>query len=249
MQAKGPWVAFLDSDDEWNPDYLSSQYERIKEFPKAVAHMTNAFSVSLEMERIGLFTESNFLVKFGTKEYLVLEKPLALVIEHAMWFLQSSVMRRYSLLRAGLFDAGLSIAEDLDVIARMALEGPFTISKRELVEVFRRDEAIENLMAQSLKRGTYRHKAFGKVYDSLLSRGDLTRQEYTAIKRKQGQNLRALGNMLVLANRKAEARHSYMRSLLLHPSVRSLIKCVITYLPGNLSDTLVRKRKDILPGE
>ena len=71
-------------------------------------------------------------------------------------------MRRDILLKAGLFDEELSIAEDLDVVARVALKGTFTFCSRELVEVYRREESIENLGAQSLKRGIYRCKAFGR---------------------------------------------------------------------------------------
>jgi hypothetical protein len=63
------------------------------------------------------------------------------------------MMRKDILLEAGLFDKSLSIAEDLDLVARVALRGAFSIHRRELVKVIRREENIESLMAQSFKRG------------------------------------------------------------------------------------------------
>ena len=50
---------------------------------------------------------------------------------------------------------------------------------------------------------------------------------------------RALGNVLIMADRKAEARQVYKESFLLYPSVRSLIKIVATFLPGVVSRVLV----------
>src|SRR6267143_1280624 len=42
-KAQGEWMAFLDSDDEWTKDYLSTQMAHIRKYPHAVVHMTNAF--------------------------------------------------------------------------------------------------------------------------------------------------------------------------------------------------------------
>jgi glycosyltransferase involved in cell wall biosynthesis len=247
--ATGEWVAFLDSDDEWTEDCLSAQIERIEMLPQAVGHIANAVTILADGQRSSLFDETGLSDRFKGQSCLIFERPLSTIIEYAPWFLQASILRRDVLLRVGLFDTNLSIAEDLDVISRVAHEGPFTISRNELVEIIRREETIENLGAQSLKRGIYRYKAFGKVFDNLLNFSDLTRLEKTTIERAQCSNLRSLGNVLIMAGKKLEARNSYRSALFLCPAVRSLVKFAGTFLPGNLSGAFVRKNRNILPGE
>lgn len=247
--AHGMWVAFLDSDDEWTKDYLSTQVEQIEKFPAAVAHITNAVTVSLDGGRSSLFVETGLLDRFKAKSCLIFERPLWVIVTHAPWFLQSTIMRRDTLLKAGLLDEGLSIAEDLDLVARVALRGPFTFCRKELVEVYRRKELIENLVAQGLKRGIYTYTSFGKVYASLLNVPGLTLMERTTIARALSSTNRALGNVLVMAGKKVEARQVYKESFCGYPSVRSLIKLAATFLPGGISRVLVRKGRHILPEE
>jgi len=118
-----------------------------------------------------------------------------------------------------------------------------------LVEVYRREESIENLGAQSLKRGIYRCNAFGKVYANLLSSPGLTHMERAILASAFSSTKRALGNVLVMADRKAEARQVYKESFFVYPSVRSLIKISATFLPGVVSRVLVGKSRHILPEE
>jgi glycosyltransferase involved in cell wall biosynthesis len=247
--AQGVWVAFLDSDDEWTEDYLSCQMAQIKKFPKAVAHIADAVTVLPSGERSSHFVVTGFLNRFKTKPYLVFERPLTVIVKHSHWFLQSSIMRRDVLLKAGLFNTELSIAEDLDIITRVALGGPFTFCNKELVQIYRRNELIENLVAQSAKRGIYTCNAFGNVYANLLSSPELTWMEKVTVARALSSNRRALGNVLVVAGRKVEARQVYKESLFRYPSIRSLIKFVATFVPGTISRVLVRKGGHMLPGE
>ena len=142
-EAQGVWLAFLDSDDEWTKDYLSTQVAQIEEFPEAVAHVTNAVTLLPGGGRSSLFVETGLSDRFKAKPYLALERPLRVIVKHPPWFLPSSIIRRDILLKAGLLDEELSIAEDLDLIARVALRGPFTFCRKELVEVYRREELIE----------------------------------------------------------------------------------------------------------
>ena len=218
--AQGEWVAFLDSDDEWGQKYLSSQLEQTEKVPTAVAHTTSALTILSGGERSSLFVESGFSERFKQKQYLTLERPLCTILRHARWFLQATIIRKDVLLQAGLFDEELSIAEDLDIIARVALRGPYTFCKNELVEVYRRDESIENLMAKSRKRGIYRYTSFGKVYSNLLTISGLTFRERASIARASSCTKRALGNVLVMEEKELKQgwfiRNPFSRVHLLH---------------------------------
>ncbi len=239
--AQGEWVAFLDSDDEWTKDYLSTQVEQIEKFPEAVAHITNACTVLSGGERSSLFEESGLSELFDGQSSVMLQKPLRVILEYGLWFLQSMMVRKVVLLEAGLFDQDLSIAEDLDLIARVALRGPVTFSKKELVDVYRREESTENLMAQSWRRGIYRYTSFGKVYANLQKIGGLTMMERVSIARALSRTQRALGNRLILEGKRVEARSAYVQSFTSYPSGKSVVKIAGTFLPSAVSRALVRK--------
>ncbi len=236
--ARGEWVAFLDSDDEWTREYLASQAERIRTIPHAVAHITNLTQIARDGARVNHFANHHFLDTFEGKQFLVYERPLSGILTHELWWLQALIIRKDVLLQAGLFDTHLSIAEDLDVVARVALRGAFTFCRHELVEIYRREEKIENLVAQSLKRGIYRAQSFGKVYANLQQNKDVSARELVVIKRLLSCNLRALGNVLVNAGKQLEARESYKKSFLVHPSPQSLIKYGATFLHEKISRVL-----------
>lgn len=239
--ARGMWLAFLDSDDEWMPDYLSAQIQYCEEYSEAVAHITNAVTIGLDGRRSSLFVETGLITKFKANPSLIFERPLSAIVKHAPWFLQSAIMRKDMVLTAGLLDEELSIAEDFDLVARVALRGPFTFCNRELVEVHRRQESMESLSRQSLKRGIYRYSSFRKVYVNLLQAPGLTASERAGLLSALSCTQRALGNMLVMADRKLEARQMYKDSLFASLSLRSLIKYVVTFLPGDVSRVLVRR--------
>jgi glycosyltransferase involved in cell wall biosynthesis len=246
-KAQGDWVAFLDSDDEWTTDYLSTQAMHARKFPQAVAHLTNAVTIYPDGTRSNLFADTGLIRYFKSSPHLFLPRPLRLILKHSPWFLQSTILRRDMLLKVGPFDNDLYIAEDLDVIARAALEGPFTVYDGEMVHVHRRREPILNLSAKSRQNGIYMYRAFQRVYSNLLARR-LTIAERIEVASNLSQTKRALGNVLVLANRKRDARRHYVESLFIYPSLGALTKVIASFFPIAISRTLVRKGRNVLPG-
>jgi len=240
--AAGDWLAFLDSDDEWLPGYLSVQAARIAQYPDAAAHMTNTCSVAAGGERTGFFQEIGFAAEFRGERFLRMHRPLAAIVRYSISIFGAALVRRSAMQRAGLFDTRLSIAEDLDLMARIARQGEFTFCMDELVEAIRREGDQENLMAQSMKKRVERSRSFAGVYESLLAMDGLDRGERAALDFVLAHCRRALGNALLLDGKLTEARREFAVSLRHQLSPTALLKLAATLLPPAVARRLVRKR-------
>lgn len=229
--AKGEWVAFLDSDDEWKKDYLTNQMEQVKKYPEAVGHITNAETVLNNGERRVQFEDTRFVKNFNKFPTLFVKKPIKTIVKHTPWFLQETIFRKEVLLTTRLLDHNLAIAEDLDLMVQMALKGPFTFNKNVLVEIYRREEKIANLSGLSRKNYLIRYQSFLKAHENLVYSGDLDFYEKIVTKRYMGIYLRAVGNVLLAEGNKDYARHYYWKALTSYPSLRSLIRVGMTYVP------------------
>jgi glycosyltransferase involved in cell wall biosynthesis len=249
LEAQGDWIAFLDSDDEWLSGYLYAQMRSIRRYPRAVAHITNSVAFSKDNEpQTDHFLEIGLLRKFRNDRQIYLRNPFRTIVSHPHWFLQSTVMRRDVLLATNLFNPDLSMAEDIDVIAQMAMKGPFTISSEVLVSVHRREEEIVNLSAQFMNRGIYSFKCFCKVFSDLAERPELGRLDRLALYRTLGERWRVLGNLYLKSGNREKAREQYLSSIRFCPTPKSLVKYLGAFLPNKAALLLTRK-SDIAPGD
>jgi glycosyltransferase involved in cell wall biosynthesis len=113
-QARGEFVAFLDSDDSWMPGHLSSQMKLFLDDPSLDLVYANAVLVgdpSREpefMERCPSEGPANFQ---------------ALIVERCQIPISTVVARRQKLLDAGLFDESLPRCDDYDLWIRCAFKG------------------------------------------------------------------------------------------------------------------------------
>jgi glycosyltransferase involved in cell wall biosynthesis len=112
-EAKGEWIAFLDSDDEWKPGKLKAQLEFFEKNPDHLICQTEEIWV-----RNG--TRVNPMKKHKKSGGWIFEKclPLCVVSPSAV------MMHRKLLNEVGLFDESLPACEDYDLWLRVAAKHP-----------------------------------------------------------------------------------------------------------------------------
>jgi glycosyltransferase involved in cell wall biosynthesis len=135
--ALAPWVAFLDADDAWHPDFLEMKTRYISEHP----------GIDLVYSDARIFGDSDLA---GTT--VMSRHPSAgdvsvarLLLADCTVITSAVVARRGALLRAGGFDERLTRAEDLDLWIRLLRTGGrIGYQKLVLVERHMRDDSLSS---------------------------------------------------------------------------------------------------------
>ena len=132
--ARGRYIALLDADDLWQPDYLAIQIERLENdrsidviYPNALIFGDSPKSGKLFMELLPSDGEV-------TLEKLISQRCNVMI---------SVTARREAIVRAGLFDENLRSSEDFDMWLRILLQGGrICYHRRVLVHYRQRRESL-----------------------------------------------------------------------------------------------------------
>lgn len=134
--ARGEYIAFLDADDEWEPEYLQTISGLIRKYPQSDIFVT-AYRVDLgggkirQSRRLSAgdgCLDSYWMTLGGGYEFV---------------WTSATVVRRQALLDAGCFRPGELIGQDLDMWARVARNNPRVAYSPESRAVYHR-QAEEN---------------------------------------------------------------------------------------------------------
>ena len=112
--ARGDFVAFLDSDDVWLPEFLESQVALAEAHADGDVFYANCYFWE-NGRRTGQWTDIH-----GQKDGDILAE---LIQRRVMIPVLTTLVRRTAVLKAGLFDASLRQVEDYDLWLRMAAAG------------------------------------------------------------------------------------------------------------------------------
>lgn len=109
--ATSAWIAFLDADDEWRPDFLEKTLALARSAPAPGVVFTNVFDAGRRRP----------LLRHPPRGAPVPDYFAVLLANHGRGMTSSSVLvRREALLACGGFPLGCEVGEDLDTWARLA---------------------------------------------------------------------------------------------------------------------------------
>jgi glycosyltransferase involved in cell wall biosynthesis len=177
-KAEAAYIALLDADDFWHPNYLQTQFESISQFPS-----DQVFSVAMEMQyKKRLFSLDNSVDKLAVQQVDYFEASQS----HTVLSSSSAVIHKSVFEKVGYFDTTLQSGQDTEMWTRIGLafkivfnprlcaryqyeDQNFLPTKKELISV----EALEKFdgeaqknkfLAQFLNRNYYALTLKSKIF-------------------------------------------------------------------------------------
>jgi glycosyltransferase involved in cell wall biosynthesis len=245
-QSRSEYIAFLDSDDTWEPQYLETQQAQSAKFPSAIAHHTNSLLVDVDGTSRKNYDVFGLAPSFKGDRFKLLSRPLRHVLQNMLVFFQTTVVRRDVLFKAGLFAEDIRAKSDLHLMGRLALLGPFSACAVPLVQIRRRNEkATSSISVKSQRKGIETQLLVDRILSDIAGFPGVGPEEDEALARARSGTLRALGNLNMRAGNFREGRKCYLRALRLKPTPQSVLKMLMSHTP--LWPIFDRKGHDVEP--
>jgi len=224
--ATGEFIAFLDDDDLWQPQKIEKQLALFDKAPARVAAVYTGYYVINDQKNIvGLINPKDSYSSFNK-----------LITRNWIGTTSTVMVRATVLAKIGLFDETLPACQDWDLWIRIARKYTILPLKEPLVKLrvhtkgSQKKRITENY--QNLIKG--REALYLKIKKDLVKSSPATRAEYYF---EEGR----FNAYHMLMNK---ARSCYLASLHIKPSVRSVLRLIISLIPPHLYSLFVfYKRK------
>ena len=190
LHARGKYIAFLDSDDQWVKGKLRIQVNFLDENP----HYPLCYTDEIWIRR---GKRVNPMVKHGKYSGWIFEKCLPLCIISP----SSAMMRKTLFSKVGLFDEALPVCEDYDFWLRISARFPIFFINKKLI--IKRGGHPDQLSNRSWGNDHYRVIALEK----LLSEPYITSEEREMILKEMKKKCQILHKGFLKRGKEIEAKH------------------------------------------
>ncbi|WP_052081975.1 glycosyltransferase family 2 protein [Porphyromonas macacae] len=127
-ESKGEWIAFLDADDEWLPEYLQTQIELSRKYPQAAVCATGYILRDQDGKlRDPLFSHLNIEEDGVINNYFEIVSSSSPLITSISVFI-----KKEALIALGGFLLDVTLGEDLITWAKLACRYPIVYSSKKL---------------------------------------------------------------------------------------------------------------------
>lgn len=194
LNAKGKFIAFLDADDQWRPEYLATIQSLTDKYPESAVFVT-AYAVDMGNGKV------NYSTRLKPRTGCLPSYWLTLARGYDFVWTSATVMRRQTLIDAGLFKPGEKIGQDLDMWARVARINPrVAYSSRVCVNYNRAAEQNARTRVRVAWAG-----AFLKDLEEELVNPERTAEEIASIQHKYDKKMTVFIFTAILAGEKERA--------------------------------------------
>lgn len=230
-EARGEYIALLDGDDEWKPDFLEKIAGLIQKYPRCDVFATKYAMVDTRGKSI-----ENILnkIKFKNASGIIDNYFEVASSSHPPITSSSVTIRKKALLSVGGFPEGIKAGEDLLTWARLSIRYSIAYDMA-VCAFFLVDDAAKNQdqKDRSPAEFDYVGKEFKKLYHSHKSTKGL--REYVSLWHKMRCRI-----FISKHNRKA-AFHESMSALRYDINKKNLVFALLSILPPRTANRIINK--------
>ena len=229
-EAKGEFIALLDGDDEWKPDYLATQYALTEKYPEC-----DVFATDYEFRSADGKTTPTIIrrLPFDSEDGILINYFEVATHSHPPLWTSAVMFRKSTIESLGGFPMGIKSGEDLLTWARLACRYKIAYSRKPLA-VFIFDETIFN--DDQKKRLPESVDIIGNELKKLLQLNNAPGiKEYIAIWHKMRSRI------FITKNIRAKAIRECIKSAKYDFNIKIVFFFIMCFLPHKINTILFNR--------